>query len=47
MSKEELNAKIAFSKHVIATTNSWKRKKEEEKNLAKLKKLKNSQISAL
>lgn len=36
MSNEELNAKIAYTKQVIATTNNWKCKRDHQKSLKRL-----------
>ena len=36
MCNEELNAKIAYTKQVIATTNNWKCKRDHQKYLRKL-----------
>ena len=41
-SVEELNAKIAYTKQVIATTTSYKCKRDYQKHLSKLYKLRSS-----
>ncbi len=39
---EELNKEIAYTKQIIATTTSWKCKRDRQKYLSKLYKVRNS-----